>query len=191
MTWSSLLPCLLPGFEEILEKRLRLAPGGGIHHFPVPGREGGLGWAGWCWGAAGSPWGRDGGRCGKGISSLPAGVQGFTGDLSESKTDQETAGNPGEQGNKWGWSVAAVRHIPGRLQPSGAAGAAPPWTSLAETSSRSRKGARTPPSPCPFLPAPNQPPPRFARCQKCLERGNEGDLTTRNLSGRCRGRQDE
>ena len=46
VTWLSLLPRLLHGFEEILEKRLHSALGAGTHHFPFPSREGGLGWAG-------------------------------------------------------------------------------------------------------------------------------------------------
>lgn len=57
-------------------------------------------------------------------------------------------------------SPADYNHQASSAPHPGAAGTALPWASLIETSPRSRKGLRPPvPSPCPFLPAPNQPPP--------------------------------
>lgn len=113
----------------------------------------------------------------------------FTNDFSESKTEQGARGTPGEKENKWGWSVAAVLHIPGRLQPSGWLTPSPPRCRSCFSLNQPHRnlvmlqeGARTPlPSPCPFPPAPNQPPPTSLAARNAWKGGNEGDLKTCNL----------
>lgn len=110
----------------------------------------------------------------------------FTSNFNESKTEAGSWGTPREKGNKCGWSIAAVQHIPSRSQPSGCFTPSPPrcrsCSSLDQPCRNPvtlQEGAQTPhPYPLPLSSCSKPVTSLCARCQKCLGGGNEGDLKT-------------